>query len=129
MTMRLLANENFPVDAILALREKGHDVVWISEIARGISDSDVLARAHQEGRILVTFDKDFGELAFRTASPEIAGIILFRISMRSPQHVAALASRVISSREDWAGHFSVVEDARLRMTPLRSRPQVSNSSV
>lgn len=58
--MRLLANENFPLDAVEALRADGHDVAWIHEDARGSSDEQALARAQQERRILVTFDKDFG---------------------------------------------------------------------
>ena len=54
--MRLLANENFPGDAIIALRDAGHDVVWIRTEAPGSSDGDVLARAQRENRILITFD-------------------------------------------------------------------------
>src|SRR5262245_31973989 len=116
--MRLLANENFPLDAVEALRENGHDVTWIREDARGSKDEQVLARAQQEDRILVTFDKDFGELAFRSKLPSTSGVILFRISAPSSQYVANVAVQAISSRSDWAGHFSVVEDHRIRMTLL-----------
>lgn len=59
--MRFLADENFPYDAVAALRDAGHDVVWIREAVPGISDEDVLKRAEAEERILLTFDKDFGE--------------------------------------------------------------------
>ena len=41
--MRLLADENFPYDAVVALRDEGHDVVWIREAAPGISDKEVLS--------------------------------------------------------------------------------------
>lgn len=116
--MRLLANENFPLDAVLALRENGHDVAWIREDARGSNDEQVLARGQQEERILITFDKDFGELAFRSKLPATSGMILFRISAPSAQHVAQVAVQAIASRTDWAGHFSVIEDNRIRMTPL-----------
>jgi predicted nuclease of predicted toxin-antitoxin system len=61
--MNILANENFPRDAVTALREEGHDVVWIRTDAPGSSDEQVLARAQAENRVLVTFDKDFGELS------------------------------------------------------------------
>ena len=67
--MRLLANENFPSDAVDALRERGHDVIWIRTDAPGSRDEDILARARRESRVLVTFDKDFGELAFRSRLP------------------------------------------------------------
>ena len=116
--MRLLANENFPLDAVTALRENGHNVAWIREEARGSKDEQVLARAQQEERILITFDKDFGELAFRSKLPATSGVILFRISTPSSQHIAQVAVQAIATRTDWAGHFSVIEDNRIRMTPL-----------
>lgn len=116
--MRLLANENFPLDAVIALRENGHDVAWIREDARGSNDEQVLARGQDEERILITFDKDFGEMAFRSKLPSTSGVILFRISIPSSQHIAQVAVQAIASRTDWAGHFSVIEDNRIRMTLL-----------
>ena len=61
--MRFLANENFPRAAVAALEAAGHDVVWVRTAAPGASDRQVLAWAEREERILLTFDKDFGELA------------------------------------------------------------------
>jgi len=116
--MRLLATENFPLDAVTALRENGHDVAWIREDARGSNDEQVLARAQQEERLLITFDKDFGELAFRSKLPATSGVSLFRISAPSSMYVVQVAVQAIASRTDWAGHFSVIEDNRIRMTPL-----------
>lgn len=116
--MRLLANENFPGDAVLALRQHGHDVAWIRTDSPGISDVEVLDRAQRENRIVVTFDKDFGELAFRLRLPALSGIILFRIAAPSSQYVAQAAVSAIESRNDWAGYFAVVEDRRIRITPL-----------
>lgn len=116
--MRLLANENFPLDAVEALRAEGHDVAWIREDARGSNDEEVLARGQKEERILMTFDKDFGELAFRSKLPAGSGVILFRITMSSSEHIAQVAVQAIASRTDWAGHFSVVEDNKIRMTLL-----------
>jgi predicted nuclease of predicted toxin-antitoxin system len=116
--VRILANENFPGDAVTALRQAGHDVAWVRVDAPGSTDAQVLQRANDESRILVTFDKDFGELAFRMGLPAVSGVILFRISTSSPTFVAELAVTALNSRQDWAGHFSVVEDRRIRMTPL-----------
>lgn len=118
--MRLLANENFPGDAIMALRQRGHDVVWVRTDAPGSRDIEILARAQREDRIVVTFDKDFGELAFRFGLPASSGIILFRISAPSSAYVARVAVAALESRADWAGHFAVVEERRIRMTPLPS---------
>ena len=116
--MRILANENFPGDAIAALRQGGHDVAWIRADAPGSSDHQVPTRAEAEDRVLITFDKDFGELAFRAKLPSSSGIILFRISAPSSAHVARIAVAALESRTDWAGHFAVVENTRIRMTPL-----------
>jgi len=67
--MRFLANENVPLDAIVSLREKGHDVIWIRIDVPGSCDEDILSRAVAEERIVITFDKDFGELAFHSCLP------------------------------------------------------------
>jgi predicted nuclease of predicted toxin-antitoxin system len=87
--MRFLADENFPLDAVEALRQNGHDVAWIRSDSPGIADPQVLERAQAEGRIVLTFDKDFGELAFREKLPAMTGIILFRI--KAPSSVAPLS--------------------------------------
>jgi predicted nuclease of predicted toxin-antitoxin system len=116
--MRLCANENLPEDCILRLRQDGHDVLWIREAAPGISDTDVLSRAHEENRLLITFDKDFGELVFKRGAKASHGVVLFRIPQSSATAVAARVSAVLSSRTDWAGHFSVVEEFAVRMRPL-----------
>jgi predicted nuclease of predicted toxin-antitoxin system len=73
--VRFLANENFPGDAVAvdALRGGGNDVVWARTDAPGASDREILARAQREGRVPVTFDKDFGELAWRASLPAAAG--------------------------------------------------------
>jgi predicted nuclease of predicted toxin-antitoxin system len=118
--LRLLANENFPGDAVAALRQHGLNIAWVRTDAPGSSDQEILAWARIEDRILVTTDKDFGELAIRAKLPTSSGIILFRISTPSSAHVARVASSVLESREDWAGHFAVIEDARIRMIPLPS---------
>jgi predicted nuclease of predicted toxin-antitoxin system len=118
--MRLLANENFPADAVEALRSRGHDVAWVRTDAPGSTDRQVLDRAVADGRLRITFDKDFGELAFRAGRPALFGVVLFRIRLASPAQVAQRAVAVLESRADWAGHFAVVLDDRVRMTLLPS---------
>jgi predicted nuclease of predicted toxin-antitoxin system len=116
--MKFLANENFPKDAVDALRNRGHDVLWIRSDAPGIDDIEVLNRAASENRILLTFDKDFSELAFRYGLPSHCGIILFRISTRNSEYIANVSISVLESRTDWKGNFSVIEESRIRMRPL-----------
>jgi predicted nuclease of predicted toxin-antitoxin system len=116
--MRFLADENFPLDAVEALRENGHDVAWIRADSPGIADPLVLERAQIENRIVLTFDKDFGELAFRLKLLATAGIILFRIKAPSSLVIAEKVTKAITLRDDWYGHFSVVEDDKVRMRVL-----------
>jgi predicted nuclease of predicted toxin-antitoxin system len=82
--MHFLANENFPGDAVSALRDAGYDVAWVRTDGAGSPDRDVLARAVRESRILLTFGKDFGELAWRSRLPAECGIVLFRLPMSPP---------------------------------------------
>jgi len=93
-------------------------VVWIRTESSGISDPEVLSRAQAEDRILLTFDKDFGELAFRTKLPASSGIVLFRITAPSSVVVAQKVVVAIALRDDWTGHFSVIEDNKIRMRLL-----------
>ena len=116
--MRLCANENIPEQCVLRLRQAGHDVLWIREESPGSADNDVLARAVADSRLLVTFDKDFGELVFRLRAKGLQGVILFRISQPSAAAVAEKVVSILESRSDWAGQFSVVEDFAIRMRPL-----------
>ncbi len=116
--MRFLANENFPGAAVAILRAHGHDVVWIRTSAPGSKDTDILAWGVREERILLTFDKDFGELAWRAKLPAASGIVLFRVPMPGPTNVGAKLAARIEQRNDWAGHFSVIEAQRTRMRKL-----------
>src|SRR5207249_7013894 len=83
----------------------GNDVLWIRQAAPGSPDLAVLARALAEDRLLITFDKDFGELVFRRGAKASRGIVLFRISQPSPAAVAERVATVLTSRGDWSGHF------------------------
>src|ERR1044072_6608437 len=71
------------VHALLAtrLREAGHETVYMAEIAQSTSDADIIARAQRENRLLLTEDKDFGELVFRWRAA-LPGLVLLRIDPR-----------------------------------------------
>jgi predicted nuclease of predicted toxin-antitoxin system len=116
--MRILANENFPGPVVRALRERGHDVAWVKEDQPGAADVIVLDRARAELRLLVTFDADFGELAFRARLPAPCGVLLFRLGGSKAEVDNARTLAAIESRDDWTGNFAVVEDDRIRVRPL-----------
>ena len=116
--MRLCANENVAEDCVRKLRRDGHDVLGIRESAAGSSDSEVLARAQSEDRLLITFDKDFGQLVFQAGAEASPGVILFRILQPSSTATASRMAMILATRNDWAGHFSVVDEFGVRMRKL-----------
>ncbi|MBP7865807.1 MAG: DUF5615 family PIN-like protein [Acidobacteria bacterium] len=120
--MRLLADENIPGMLIRALRDNGVDVLWILESHRGDSDRAILDLARGENRILLTCDKDFGELAFHQHLPAGCGVILLRVAMIPSVDCMATLAAILASRTDWGEHFSVVETDRIRMRSLPSAP-------
>jgi predicted nuclease of predicted toxin-antitoxin system len=116
--MRFCANENLPVDCVAALRQRGHDVLWIREAARGSADDAVPASAQAEARLLITFDKDFGELVFRRRKAASSGIVLFRQRKPSPDFVARRVTQILESTRDWEGNYAVVDEHSIRLRPL-----------
>ncbi len=120
--MKILANENFPRVAVEALREAGHDVVWARTDMPGEDDRGILGRAQREGRLVVTLDKDFGELAFHTGLPAQCGVILFRVGVQSPEYVRDRVLEIVQSTSEWQGRFAVAEPDRIRMRPLPGSP-------
>ena len=94
------------------MRNTGCDVRWVAEDSAAARDEDVLARAPGESRVLLTFDKDFGELAFRKGLAASCGVVLFRVD----PSLDSLITETILGRDDWVEHFSVVTSQRVRMT-------------
>ncbi|HET6372755.1 MAG TPA: DUF5615 family PIN-like protein [Candidatus Polarisedimenticolia bacterium] len=118
--MRILANENFPRPVVDTLRRSGHDVAWIKELHPGLSDPDILEMAGSESRIVATFDKDFGALAFEEGIPATTGIILIRIGLAHD----LIASRVLAALKTdcpWQGHLATIEPGRIRLRALPQR--------
>ena len=116
--MRILADENVGGTIVRWLRAQQVDVAWVVEGGRGAADGDVLAQAHREGRVLLTFDRDYGELVFRYGL-RCAGVLLVRLD-DIPQ-----AERFDRFRKIWPAvapdvenHFVVVARKRVRVRPL-----------
>jgi len=96
-------------------------VFWVRVQSPGAKDVDVLSRAQAEKRIVLTFDKDFGELAFRAGLPAECGIILFRLDAASPEQQRVRILAVLRQKIEWIGHFAVVGEERIRLTPLAGK--------
>ena len=116
--MRLLVDENMPGTVVVELRNRGHDVLSVKESMRGAADDEILARAQAESRVVVTQDKDFGELAFRSGLPATCGVILLRLTGDDPDADNRRMVAVIESRADWSGAFAVATEKRMRVRPL-----------
>jgi predicted nuclease of predicted toxin-antitoxin system len=119
--MKFLANENMPSSVIHHLRSGGHDVLAAKESLRGECDEVILARAQAEGRVLISQDKDFGELAFRSGLPADCGVVLFRLDGPNPEADSRRMIEVLSATTDWLGRFSVVDERRVRSRPIPPR--------
>jgi predicted nuclease of predicted toxin-antitoxin system len=115
---KFLANENVPGAAVDAARGAGIDLTWVKDVSPGVSDDEVLALARAEGRVLVTFDKDFGEMAFEQGKTTTPGVILLRPRLRSPEHLARFTLAVLGQSIDWEGNFSVAQEGRIRVVPM-----------
>jgi predicted nuclease of predicted toxin-antitoxin system len=116
--MRWIADENVSGTVIRTLHELGHDVLSVKELMRGAGDPKILALAQAERRVVVTHDKDFGELAFRFGLPAACGVILFRLSGVDPASDNRRMLEVLQSGVDWTGHFAVATEDRVRIRPL-----------
>lgn len=99
-----------------ALREAGHDVVWAGDWPVDPGDVEILTRARAEGRILVTLDKDFGELAVVRGEPH-CGIV--RLVDCSVARQAAVVGLVLDRHGEVlaAGGIVTAEPGRLRIRP------------
>ncbi|NJN46869.1 MAG: DUF5615 family PIN-like protein [Candidatus Competibacteraceae bacterium] len=117
--MRLLINENIPLASVAALREAGHDVVSITERSHGISDESVMAIAHAKHRIVVSFDRDYGELTFHRRLPMPSGVLYLRVLPVSALEPAAYLDRLISAGIELEGKFTTGDREQVRQRPLR----------
>ena len=113
----IVADENIPARVVEALRSAGHEVTYITEVAAGIDDDDVLERATALSAVLLTADKDFGELIFlrRRAS---AGVVLLRLGELGDADQAGLVVSLFATRSrELAEAFTVVTVDRVRIRP------------
>jgi predicted nuclease of predicted toxin-antitoxin system len=116
--VKILADENVDRPLVEWLRQAGHDVSSVAELHPGRDDSDVLAAATADDRIVITFDLDYGGLVYRRGIGA-AGVVLLRLRSESADRMLSLF------RERWpaiekaaSGNFVVVTNRRLRIRPL-----------
>jgi predicted nuclease of predicted toxin-antitoxin system len=116
--MRFLADENVSRRVIERLRSAGFDVKSIGEMKSGIPDKDVLSTADAEDLILITEDRDFGELVIRQQLA-VRGIVLLELDRLSSMAEAELVAAIVSTHADkLSGNLLVIEPGRIRVRPL-----------
>jgi predicted nuclease of predicted toxin-antitoxin system len=114
----LLADESVDRQIVDRLRREDHHVLYVAEMEPGISDDAVLSLANQEANILLTVDKDFGELVFRQGRV-MSGIFLIRLAGLSPARKAELVASVVSQHgPELPGAFAVLTPGSFRIRRL-----------
>jgi predicted nuclease of predicted toxin-antitoxin system len=112
--MRFLVDECTGPGVARWLRAQGHDVFSVYEQARGLGDDPIIAKAHAEGWILITNDKDFGERVHR-AGTEHSGVVLLRLEdERTVSKIETLRRLLEGHADKLAGQFVVVTEAQVR---------------
>jgi predicted nuclease of predicted toxin-antitoxin system len=117
--MRFLVDECVGSSVVHWLAKSKHDVVSVYEDCRGWDDESILEKAVLEGRILVTLDKDFGDMVFRAKLPH-CGIILLRGGYDGPTEKVSLLEKALSMpEENLSGCFVVVTKTTIRVSKSR----------
>ena len=118
--MRFLSDVGVSVSTAQALRERGHEVLHLSEESlHRLPDDEILALARDGGRVILTFDLDFGDL-LAAGAHRLPSVILFRLRDQTPRSVHPRLFRLLSERmEDIElGALVIVEDNRYRLRRL-----------
>ncbi len=115
---KFLADECFSFPLTASLRDMGYDVLWIGELNPGADDTDVFEISREDGRIILTEDKDFGELAIRFGH-KAKGIILLRIEPEKTELREKMIFELFTNfPEKLEGHFITIDDEKFRFRKL-----------
>ncbi len=116
--MRIVADENVEKEIVDRLRADGHDVLYIAETSPGIDDGAVLETSLDSGRVLLTADKDFGDLIFRQGLLH-AGVVLVRLDgVEAEIRTGLVAATFRSHGDELRAGFAVLTDRALRFRKL-----------
>ena len=119
MKLKFLADVNVEKSVIDLVRETECDIIWIAETNLAMRDNEILDLANKEDRILITNDKDFGELVFWQKKVTI-GIILFRVKGQDTQKKCFLFRELLRKFEDKIrNNFVIISDNKFRFIPLK----------
>jgi predicted nuclease of predicted toxin-antitoxin system len=115
--MNILADENIASSIVQRLQADGHHVERMAEMARGGPDTEVLEIANKQSAVILTEDKDFGELVVRHQMQAV-GVVLVRLDGFSPIERAEIVSRVVREHaNELPGSFTVIKPRVVRIRP------------
>lgn len=113
--MKILADESVENKVVSRLRRDGHDVTYVAEQSPGVLDEEVLSLASDENTLLLTADKDFGELIFRQQYVK-RGIVLYRLAGLSSQEKAEIITlTIVEHGDELLKSFSVITEKAIRI--------------
>lgn len=113
--MMLLADESVDRPIVEQLRQDGHDTLYVAELSPSITDDQVLQEANNRNALLLTEDKDFGELVYRLGRVH-AGVILIRLAGLPPSSKAETVAKVLQDHAaELSGAFSVISPGAVRI--------------
>ena len=113
--MNLYADESVDRSIVERLRMEGHQVDYVAELSPGILDDEVLQQANDRGVVLITADKDFGELVFRRRLAH-SGIVLLRLGGQAREARCDIVARDVRDHvSELPGAFTVVTPDTLRI--------------
>lgn len=114
-----IADEHIPLPSILLLRKAGYRVLSIGEEYPSVDDDCILELADREELVIITNDKDFGELIFKNEIPFSAGLIYCRLYRFRPDEIAEL---VLYHINEFAAEFerklTVISRSKFRQRAL-----------
>ncbi len=117
--MKILANENVPLASVDYLSAAGFDIISLTRLSPGIDDKAVLQMAREQGRILITFDRDYGELIYRQGLDVPFSVIYMRFVPSSPTEPAEILESLFAKSESiFTGSFIVLDRGGFRKRPL-----------
>lgn len=120
--MNLVADESVDRQIVARLRQDGHEVLYIAEVEPSIPDDAVFDRANEKAALLITADKDFGELVFRESRLISDGIVLIRLAGLSADKKADIVSDTLRERgTEFPNHFSVIAPGKVRIRSKASK--------
>lgn len=116
--MNLFADENVDRQIVEQLRFDGHEVLYVAELEPSIPDNIVFDRANERSALLLTEDKDFGEIVFRDGRLSSGGVVLLRLAGLSVERKTRIVSDAFRENDlRFLDHFTVISPGKIRMRP------------